>query len=210
MPSVEILLVFLATTAMFACIPGPAMLYVAAQTVARGRKAGLMASLGLHTGCYAHVIAAAAGLSVIFHAVPTAYLAVKLMGAGYLIWLGISMFRAKDSREEQSAGVPTKSAKRAFVESMGVEVLNPKTAIFFLAFLPQFIDSNASMPIWAQFLVLGTIVNVIFSSVDLICVLFANILATRLRHSGKAQRLMQRLGGTVLVGLGTHLALQRS
>jgi threonine/homoserine/homoserine lactone efflux protein len=210
MPSIEILLVFLTTTAMFATIPGPAMLYVAAQTVARGRRAGLMASLGLHFGCYAHVIAAAAGLSVIFHAVPTAYLAVKLAGASYLIWLGISMFRSKEKPEELISGTYTKTAKRAFIESMSVEVLNPKTAIFFVAFLPQFIDSTASMPVWAQFLVLGTIVNVIFSSVDLICVMFANVLATRLRHSSKAQRLMQRLGGTVLVGLGAHLALQKS
>ena len=95
MPSTELFIAFLATTAIFAYIPGPAMLYAAAQTIARGRGAGLMASLGIHLGCYVHVIAAAAGLSVLFHAVPMLYMAVKFAGAAWLIWLGISLFRAK-------------------------------------------------------------------------------------------------------------------
>ena len=81
MPSSELLIAFLITTAIFAYIPGPAMLYAAAQTIARGRRAGLMASLGIHLGCYVHVIAAAAGLSMLFHAVPMLYMLVKLAGA---------------------------------------------------------------------------------------------------------------------------------
>ncbi|TIY10680.1 MAG: LysE family translocator, partial [Mesorhizobium sp.] len=85
MPSTELLIAFFATTAIFAYIPGPAMLYAAAQTMARGRWSGLTAALGIHLGGYVHVIAAAAGLSVLFHAVPTLYVAVKLAGALYLI-----------------------------------------------------------------------------------------------------------------------------
>lgn len=210
MPSYELLIAFFVTTAIFAYIPGPAMLYAAAQTMARGRRGGLMATLGIHLGCYVHVIAAAAGLSVLFHAVPLAYSAVKLIGAAYLIWLGISLFRARASGDTTLPAMAQKSARRAFLESVTVEVLNPKTAIFFMAFLPQFVDASANFPVWLQFLILGAIVNLIFSSADLVCVLLAGAILGRLKKSGTAQRMMQRAGGTILIGLGAHLALQRS
>jgi threonine/homoserine/homoserine lactone efflux protein len=209
MPSTEILIAFLATTAIFAFIPGPAMLYAAARTLAGGRWSGLMASLGIHIGGYAHVFAAAAGLSVLFHAVPPLYMAVKLTGAVYLIWLGISLFRAKAQGEAVVPGIAPKSARRAFFESVTVEVLNPKTAIFFMAFLPQFIDASGA-PVWIQFVMLGTVVNLMFSLADVIGVMLASAIVSRLRGSGRAQKLMQRAGGTILVGLGTHLVLQRS
>ncbi|TIL70807.1 MAG: LysE family translocator [Mesorhizobium sp.] len=210
MPSTELLIAFFATTAIFAYIPGPAMLYAAAQTMARGRWSGLTAALGIHLGGYVHVVAAAAGLSVLFHAVPTLYMAVKLAGALYLIWLGVSLFRARAQDDAVIAGIEPKSARRAFFESITVEVLNPKTAIFFMAFLPQFIDASATFPVWLQFLVLGTIVNLMFSSADVMCVVLAGALITRLRRSSYAQRLMRRAGGAVLVGLGVHVALQKS
>ncbi|TIL86755.1 MAG: LysE family translocator [Mesorhizobium sp.] len=210
MPSTELLIAFFATTAIFAYIPGPAMLYAAAQTMARGRWSGLTAALGIHLGGYVHVVAAAAGLSVLFHAVPTLYMAVKLAGALYLIWLGVSLFRARAQDDAVISGIEPKSARRAFFESITVEVLNPKTAIFFMAFLPQFIDASATFPLWLQFLVLGTIVNLMFSSADVMCVVLAGALITRLRRSSHAQRLMRRAGGAVLVGLGVHVALQKS
>lgn len=210
MPSTELLIAFFATTAIFAYIPGPAMLYAAAQTMARGRWSGLTAALGIHLGGYVHVVAAAAGLSVLFHAVPTLYIAVKLAGALYLIWLGVSLFRAKAQDDAVISGIEPKSARRAFFESITVEVLNPKTAIFFMAFLPQFIDASATFPVWLQFLVLGTIVNLMFSSADVMCVVLAGALVTRLRRSSHAQRVMRRAGGAVLVGLGVHVALQKS
>ncbi|RWO19251.1 LysE family translocator [Mesorhizobium sp.] len=210
MPSTELLIAFFATTAIFAYIPGPAMLYAAAQTMARGRWSGLTAALGIHLGGYVHVVAAAAGLSVLFHAVPTLYMAVKLAGALYLIWLGVSLFRARAQDDAVISGIEPKSARRAFFESITVEVLNPKTAIFFMAFLPQFIDASATFPIWLQFLVLGTIFNLMFSSADVMCVVLAGALITRLRRSSHAQRLMRRAGGAVLVGLGVHVALQKS
>jgi len=210
MPSTELLIAFFATTAIFAYIPGPAMLYAAAQTMARGRWSGLTASLGIHLGGYVHVIAAATGLSVLFHAVPTLYMAVKLGGALYLIWLGVSLFRAKAQGDAVLPGIEPKSARRAFFESITVEVLNPKTAIFFMAFLPQFIDASAAFPVWLQFVVLGIIVNLMFSSADIVCVFLAGAVIGRLRRSSRAQRLMQRAGGTVLVGLGVHVALQKA
>lgn len=210
MPPIELFIAFLATTAIFAFIPGPAMLFAAAQTLARGRWSGLMASLGIHLGCYVHVIAAAAGLSVLFHAVPVLYMVVKFVGAAYLVWLGISMFRTRAQGDVAMPGFESKSGRRAFFESITVEVLNPKTAIFFVAFLPQFIDASADFPVWVQFVVLGTIVNLMFSSADVIGVLLAGALMTQLRRSSRAQRLTQRAGGAMLVGLGVNLALQKS
>ncbi|WP_428700314.1 LysE family translocator [Stappia sp.] len=211
MPSTEILLAFLATTAIFAYMPGPAMLYAAAQTLARGRFAGLMAALGIHLGGYVHVGAAAAGLSVLFHAVPPLYLAVKIAGALYLAWLGVTLIRnaGKPAQGGDAPAARTNSARKAFLESITVEVLNPKTAVFFLAFLPQFVDAGAAFPVWMQFLILGTAVNAMFSSADLACVLFAASLRSRLARSGRAQKLARRTGGAILIGLGAHLALQR-
>lgn len=210
MPSVELLIAFVVTTSIFAFIPGPSMLYAAAQTMAGGRRSGFMATLGIHVGCYVHVIAAAAGLSILFHAVPTLYFAVKLAGAAYLIWLGIALLRTRATGETGIPVIKPKSARRAFAESMTVEILNPKTAIFFLAFLPQFIDATASFPIWAQFLILGTIVNMMFSFADVVCVMLAGAVIEKLRHSSRVQNMMQRAGGAILVGLGIHVALQRS
>ncbi|MFT4160185.1 LysE family translocator [Shinella sp.] len=215
MPPFEMMLAFFVTTAVFAYMPGPAMLYAAAQTIARGRRSGLMASLGIHLGGYAHVVAAAAGLTALFHAVPTLYLAVKLLGALYLVWLGVRMFRARtEPMGDLTAALPAELARRngwrAFVESVSVEVLNPKTAIFFLAFLPQFVDPAAALPVWAQLLVLGTVVNLMFTSADIACVFLAGAVATRLKGSARMQKTMQRIGGTILVGLGLNLAFQKT
>ena len=195
MPSTDLLIAFFVTTAIFAYIPGPAMLYAAAQTMARGRWSGLTAALGIHLGGYFHVFAAAAGLSVLFHAVPPLYMAVKLIGALYLIWLGVSLFRKRGEGDAAMPAIERKSARRAFFESITVEVLNPKTAIFFMAFLPQFIDASAALPVWLQFVVLGTIVNLMFSSADIVCVFLAGAVIGRLRRSSRAQRMMQRAGG---------------
>ena len=142
MPSLEYLLPFFVATVLFAYMPGPALLYTAAQTLARGRKAGFMAALGLHLGGYVHVTAAALGLSAIFTHVPELYTLVKLLGAGYLVWLGICFIRQKDT-VEQLPQVKARRVGRAFLQSITVEVLNPKTVIFFIAFLPQFADASA-------------------------------------------------------------------
>lgn len=210
MPSIEILIAFLLAASIFAYMPGPGTLYTAAQTIARGRRAGLMATLGLHLGGYVHVIAAAAGLSVLFHAVPVLYVVLKLVGAAFLVWLGIKLIVQKTGPDDSVPEVNARSGRSAFIESITIEVLNPKTAIFFLAFLPQFTDVSAALPLWAQFLALGSIVNVLFSSADLICVFMAGAIVERLKHSEHAQKIARRLGGGLLIGLGANLALQRS
>ena len=213
MPSSELLLALVAASLLFAFMPGPALLYAAAQTVARGRKAGLMAAFGLHLGGYVHVVAAAAGLSALFHAVPTLYLVVKIIGAAYLVWLGLRMIgRAFHVRKAPINPVvaPVKTHQRALVESITVEVLNPKTALFFVAFLPQFVDPAAAFPIWLQFLILGSIVNILLATADLLCVYFAGAIVDRFRQSTRVARIMEGLGGGVLVGLGANLVVQRS
>lgn len=210
MPSFELLLAFAAATAVFTLTPGPAMLYAAARTVAGGRRAGLMASLGIHIGGYLHVFTAAAGLSIVFHAVPVLYTAVKLAGAVYLVWLGLAMFRGNADTADDAADAPPKSAWRAFAQSVAVEVLNPKAAMFYLAFLPQFVDDAAAYPIWLQLLLLGVVVNISFSLADLAAVALAGTLTSWLQRSSRARRIAQRIGGSALVGLGAHLALRKS
>jgi threonine/homoserine/homoserine lactone efflux protein len=210
MPSAEVLFAFVVTTSLFAFIPGPAMFYAAARTMAGGRRAGFMAVLGIHLGAYFHIVAAAAGLIALFHAVPIAYAAVKIVGAIYLIWLGISLFRAKASFVTGLAETTAGSSRKAFAQSVIVEVLNPKTAIFFVAFLPQFVDASAGFPLWVQFVILGAIVNLIFTLADVLSVVLADVVLGKMRRSSGVQKIVQRIGGMILVGLGTRLAMERS
>lgn len=209
MPSFEILVAFVVATSIFAYMPGPSTLYAAAQTMARGRRAGWFAALGIHIGGYVHVLAAAVGLAILFQAIPILYLALKLAGAGYLIWLGISMFLTKAETGTKPQAAVKKSARRAFWESVSVEVLNPKTAIFYLAFLPQFADPSAAFPIWVQLIILGTIVNIMFSSADAICVILADKITTLFKASSSANRIANKIGGSILVALGINLALHQ-
>ncbi|SMF33768.1 Threonine/homoserine/homoserine lactone efflux protein [Tistlia consotensis] len=206
MPPVESLLAFAAATLVFAYLPGPAILYTAAQTLARGRRGGLRAALGIHCGGYLHVATAALGLSAILLHVPAAYAAVKLAGAAYLVWLGLQTMRRRIDLSALPA-VAGRSARRAFLESMLVEVLNPKAALFFLAFLPQFVDPSAGLPVWAQLLLLGTAVNLTFSSADLLTVALTDRVLAGIRRSEGLQRLARWAGGGLLVGLGLHLGL---
>ena len=206
MPNAELLISFFVATVIFAYVPGPAMLYATAQTIGGGKRAGWMAALGIHIGGYVHVIAAAFGLAILFMTVPTVYLALKFVGAAYLIWLGISLFRTGLPKSASDEFTPQKSPLKAFVESAMVEIFNPKTALFFLAFLPQFTDVSASLPIWAQLVVLGTIVNIMFSSADVVCVLLSSQVVKVLNRSKMANKWAQRIGGGMLVGLGVNLA----
>jgi len=222
MPSLDLLLPFFAATLLFAVMPGPAILYTAAQTLARGRRGGALAALGIHIGGYVHVAAAATGLSAVFRYVPEAYLAVKILGALYLVWIGISFFRKP--REEAlptvagptvtgpTAAEPTATGHRpgrAFVQSIAVEILNPKAALFFIAFLPQFVDPAAAWPLRLQLLLLGTFVNVAFSTVDFITVALTSSMVGLVRRSGTGQRLLRAFGGSILIALGVHLAVSR-
>lgn len=194
---------FAFATLAFACMPGPAILYMTSQTLAHGRRAGFMAALGIHLGCYVHIAAATAGLATLLHHAPMVYLGIKLAGAVYLIWLGGSMILGRHAASADSA-LPKPGVLR---DSAVVEVLNPKTALFFLTFLPQFVNPESAAPLWLQFLVLGSIVNLIFSVADLVAVIFASLLIGPLSANG-LMRFMPKVSGSILVGLGLVLARQ--
>jgi threonine/homoserine/homoserine lactone efflux protein len=238
MPPIDLLTAFFLAAFVFAYMPGPALLYTAAQTMARGRRAGWFAVIGIHLGGYAHVAAAALGLAVLFQAVPVLYAVLKFAGAAYLIWLGVRLFTSKAALATTSLEIDAKSpgstlvqvaslergqvdpyqkmrttvrvhsdarcARRAFWESVTVEVLNPKAAIFYLAFLPQFTDPAASFPIWLQLMALGMLVNLVFTSADIVCVILADKVTSVLKRSRAAGRLAQRIGGGILVALGLN------
>ena len=207
MPTLDLLITFLVAAAIFAYMPGPSTIYAAAQTSARGQQAGWLAALGIHVGGYVHVLAAAFGLGLLFDAVPSLYLVLKYMGAVYLVWLGIKMFTAVPAHPVDMTSNRFEKSLRVFWQSASVEILNPKTAIFYIAFLPQFTDPNAAFPVWLQLLVLGTIVNVMFSSADAICVVLAGRITAFVHEGSTGARLAQRMGGAALVGLGIYLGL---
>ncbi|MEL6410652.1 MAG: LysE family translocator [Pseudomonadota bacterium] len=210
MPASEILIAFFLSAAVFAYVPGPAVLYATAQTISGGKRAGFAAAFGLHIGGYLHVFAAAFGLAVIFQIVPSLFVALKLIGAAYLIWLGYRMLKSGMTDLKASSFEQTPPSRKSFWQSATVEMLNPKTALFYLAFLPQFTDPTASFPIWLQLLILGTIVNVMFSSADFVCVILADRLSRLARQSSKLARAMNAIGGGLLIFLGLRLAMERS
>lgn len=226
MPDTQLLMAFIASATVFAYAPGPSTLYAAAQTIAGGRKQGLRAALGIHLGGYFHVAIVALGIASLFNAVPMAYTAMKVIGSIYLCLLGINMWRAATVNPINTPSSPnaTETVEReiessntngdaqtpddkTLLQSALVEVLNPKTAIFYLAFLPQFTDPNAGLSVSSQLLILGTTVNILFSSADLLCVFFADRIVTMSTAAPRSKELSGRLAGTLLVLLGINLLI---
>ena len=190
----------------FAYLPGPAMLYTAAQALGRGRRAGWLAVMGVQMGCYVHVVAAALGLALLFAAIPPAYIAMKVIGGLYLLWMGLRLWQ--QGIRAHGDEVPLATTKRVLRDSFLVEVLNPKTALFFVAFLPQFVQPESAMPVAWQLLWLGIATNALFSSADIVVVLLASPLREWLQKSHGSSRLIQRIGGGVLMGLGGNTLAQ--
>ncbi|MEO1089547.1 MAG: LysE family translocator [Pseudomonadota bacterium] len=210
MPSSEFLVPFFLATAIFACVPGPGMLYAAAQTLSLGRRAGWWSALGLHIAGLGQVAAAAFGVSTLLAVVPALFTAMKFGGAAYLIWTGVKYLTSPRSPVPRANGSTMPAARKALRDSVIVEALNPKSALFYLAFLPQFTDAAAELPIWMQIVVLGLFVNVMFTMTDAILIEASHAIATRLRRSARFVFVLQRLGGALLIGLGVKLALARS
>jgi threonine/homoserine/homoserine lactone efflux protein len=185
------------------------MVFAATQTIAHGTRAGWLAALGFHLGGFVHILAAAFGVAILLKTIPFLYSAVKFAGAIYLIWVGIRSFKGSDDPSRKSTPIAPQSDRRAFRNSVLVAILNPKTALFYLAFLPQFTDSAASLPVSTQIVVLGAIVNVLFSMTDAVCIVLSNAVSRRLSASRRAERLAQQIGGGVLVAFGVKLAMSR-
>ncbi|MBZ8134402.1 LysE family translocator [Afifella sp. IM 167] len=207
MPSSDLLVPFFLASAVFACVPGPGMLYAAAQTLAGGRRAGWLSCLGFHIAGIGHVAAAALGVSALLQAVPAAFVAMKIAGAACLVAMGLRyLLRPAHAEQARSSAV---TARRALRGSILAEALNPKSALFYLAFLPQFVDPAAALPLWAQISVLGLLTNAMFTLTDMVLIEASHFMASRLRATVLLARL-RRLGGGVLVMLGLHLAFARN
>jgi len=204
-PSASTFAVFAVASFLLIVVPGPAVLYVVTRSVAQGRRAGLVSMLGVEAGGLVHVAAAAVGLSAIIASSATAFTVVKLAGAAYLISIGV---RRLVAREETlpAATVAGRSAKRLFAQGVVVNVLNPKTAVFFLAFLPQFVDP-ARGTVTLQFLVLGLTFVAVAMISDGAYALAAGTAGDWLRGSERVRRWLGRFSGAVFVGLGVTAVL---
>lgn len=189
-------------------VPGPAVLYVVARSVAGGRRAGFVSVLGIHTGSLVHIGAAAAGLSALVLASTTVFTTVRLLGAAYLVWLGIATWRRPASAEETgaTAGRRPASLRRVYGQGVLVNVLNPKTALFFLALTPQFVDPSLG-PVAGQLLVLGGVFVVLGTLSDGLYAAFGASLGRRLARSSLGERLHRRLAAVLLVVLGVGTAV---
>jgi len=211
MPSWDTLILFAAAAFVLSASPGPSNLYVLARSVTQGHRAGYLAALGLAAGGLVHVTGAALGLAALFHQSATAFAIVKYAGAAYLVWLGLQCLRdgwkGKPIAIEQPQAI-RRSPARIFRESALVEMLNPKVALFFLAFLPQFVDPAAG-PVALQTLLLGLIVTAIALPCDLVVAWTSGRIAGLLRRQPVWMRLQNWLSGTILVGLGAAMALAR-
>jgi len=200
------LLAFLFAAVVLAITPGPGIAYVVARTVAGGRSEGLASCFGTGLGGLLHVLAAALGLSLLVAQSAIAFNIVKYIGAAYLIYLGVRLLLQKE-QTFKATPVAAQGVRRALFEGVAVEALNVKTALFFLAFLPQFVSPGE--PLVPQLVLLGSVCVALNTLVDVVAVFAAN----RLLRSGVARaaraRLMTRMSGITMLALGAYLALAR-
>lgn len=205
LPEGSTLAVFALAAIVLLVVPGPAVLYIVSQSISQGRRAGLVSMLGIQTGGLVHVAAATAGLSALLMRSALAFDVVKYAGAAYLILLGIRRLLGRESEDAQ--GLPgSRSLRRLFTQGIVVNVLNPKTALFFFAFLPQFVDvSRGSVAFQIAFLGLVFILLAVVS--DGLYALAAGSAAGWLRGRPGFLRGQRYASGTVFVGLGVATAL---
>jgi threonine/homoserine/homoserine lactone efflux protein len=196
-------LIFLSAAVLLAISPGPGMLYVLARSLRGGRRVGFASSFGTAAGGMIHVVAAGLGLSAILARSAAAFLIVKYLGAAYLIYLGIRTLQAGDTA--LPATDLEKDARSPFWQGALTEVLNPKTALFFLAFIPQFV--NHATPLVPQFLALGAVSVTLNTAADIAVVVATAPLARRLRSSLTWRRRQRQASGAALIGLGGYVAV---
>ena len=208
MASIDLLIAFAIATITYALVPGPGTVYVTAQAIAHDPKAAWRGALGLHTGGYVIVIGSAAGLTALFAIVPILYEGLKVLGAAYIIWLGVQLILSKDKNGRNLR--PQQKRPTTFSQGVLIELLNPTTVVFYVAFLPQFIAPDGDLPVWLQFSLLGVVVNVIFSLGDIAAILIAAKIKARAKRIERRQRLFRWIAGTALISLGFRLATDRS
>ena len=208
LPPASELLLFMTAVVVLLLIPGPAMLYIVSRSVDQGRRAGLASAAGIASGAVVHVMAAALGLSALLVSSAAAYSVVKYAGAVYLFYLGVKKFRERAVPREVEHAQPA-SLSRVYLQGVVVNVLNPKVAIFFFAFLPQFVDP-ARGHLTLQFLSLGMLFIVMALSSDSVCALLAGSAAGWLRGNPNFIRREKYVAGSVYMGLGLVTALSGS
>lgn len=203
-PSAHSLWLFTAAALALLLVPGPAVLYIVARSMEQGRLAGLVSILGIHTATLVHVLAASLGLSALLASSALAFGIVKYVGAAYLIWIGMKKLLSRPA-EASTVTVAAHKLSRLFREGFVVNLLNPKTALFFFAFLPQFVDverGHAAMQM--------TVLGIIFTMLGLVtdsCYSFAASTAGRfLRGNGAYLRAERYISGTIMIGLGVTAA----
>jgi threonine/homoserine/homoserine lactone efflux protein len=201
---------FLTAAVLLAVAPGPGMLYVLARSLAGGKREGVLSAFGTFLGGMVHVFAAALGVSIILAKSAVAFATVKYVGAAYLCFLGVRMIL--DARKHDAAlevAPALRPARNPLWQGVATEVLNPKTALFFLSFIPQFV-SRGDGHVFLQFVMLGTISVVLNTTADLIVIVLAGPLGERIRSSASFRRRQRTVTGAIMIGLGTYLATGES
>jgi threonine/homoserine/homoserine lactone efflux protein len=217
---------FLTAAVLLAIAPGPGMLYVLARSLAGGKREGVLSALGTFFGGMVHVLAAALGVSIILAKSAAAFATVKYVGAAYLCFLGVRMIW--DARKDDASAVDAakkitgndedgskathgsaRTARNPLWQGVATEVLNPKTALFFLSFIPQFVD-RSSGHVFLQFVALGSLSVMLNTTADLIVIALAGPLGEKIRSSATFRRRQRTLTGAIMIGLGTYLATSES
>ena len=204
MPEPATLALFALASITLIAIPGPNALYIAARSLSQGRAAGIVSALGVEAGTLVHVLAAAAGLSALVASSDLAFDAIRYLGVAYLLFLGIRALHGAGGGKAPHAG--RSSLRRAFVEGLLVNVLNPKVALFFLAFLPQFTDPGRGS-VALQTLTLGAAFFAIALAMDLIYALAASAIRARVRWGSDATRRRERFTGAIYLTLAALAAV---
>ncbi len=204
MISTTTFLLFCMTAFALIAVPGPNMIYITTRSTVQGRKAGLVSVLGVETGTLVHVVAAVIGLSALLASSALTFNIVKYLGVAYLIYLGLRTWLSKTGAEE-AANIQPASAARVYFQGLLTNVLNPKVALFFLAFLPQFTDPSRGN-VAGQMLLLGVVFTIIALGVDLIVALLASSAGDWLRSRNKARRAQRWIVGSVYITLGLSTA----
>jgi threonine/homoserine/homoserine lactone efflux protein len=203
-------LLFAGASVVLVMVPGPDMIYMLSRCIAQGRKAGLMAAIGLNLGGYAHLTAATLGLSAVLAASVVWFTVIKWAGASYLIYLGITTLRSKTipiTLDTQNVAGP--DSKTILWQAFLSDVLNPKVAMFFLALLPQFVDTEASHTT-LQILLLGVTVNMIALAGNIVLVTLSASLTASLRRNASISAWLQKALGATFVALGLRLAVAKN
>jgi threonine/homoserine/homoserine lactone efflux protein len=207
MPTGSTIALFLLAAAALAVVPGPAVAYIVTQSLDQGRRAGLVSALGVASGGLVHVAAATVGLSALIASSATAFTAVKLVGAAYLIVVGIRRILSGEGEEPERRALRA-PLRRVYRQGVIVNVLNPKTALFFLAFLPQFVDPDRGA-VWPQVAMLGVIFVSVAVLSDMTYALVSDAIAGRIRRTGTGAKVRRWLTGGVFVALGVTAAAAR-